>query len=405
LGNKCIVLIGTLDTKGEELLFLKRQIEQRQCDVVMMDVSMGGEPLFEAEVGPQEIAQLGGKGIEEIRGSDDRDAITHTMEKGAIAKVKQLHSEGRLDGIVAIGGVTMALFGGHVMETVPFGVPKLIVCPGAMPAYISSWFDATDVTVMQGILDFTGLNELLQNVLVRVAGGICGMAQAADGSTLRLTKKSIAITQFGFSENCARLVRQHLEEKGYIVYPFHAQGIGDKAMDNLILQGFFDGVIDIVPAGVIEEMFKGNRAAGPKRLEAAGERGLPQVIAPGSVNITNAGPKRIYSEKYASREKKYKIDELRILTRYNAEELTMAAKVYADKLNKAKGPVKILIPNRGWSSLDREGSVLHAPKEDRVFVNALGRNLKPEIEIEELDIHLEDPPFASALVESFIHLS
>jgi uncharacterized protein (UPF0261 family) len=285
-----------------------------------------------------------------------------------------------------------------------FGVPKLIVCPGAMPAYISSWFDATDVTVMQGILDFTGLNELLQNVLIRVAGGICGMAQAADPSILRLTKKSIAITQLGFSENCARLVRQHLEDKGYTVYPFHAQGIGDKAMDNLIMQGFFDGIIDIVPAGVIEEMFKGNRAAGPKRLEAAGERGLPQVIAPYSVNITNAGPKRIYFEKYASREKKYKIDDLCVLTRYNAEELTLAAKVYADKLNKAKGPVRILIPVRGWSSLDREGSVLHAPEEDIVFVNALRESLKPEIQMERLDVHLEDPPFALALVENFIRM-
>jgi uncharacterized protein (UPF0261 family) len=199
-------------------------------------------------------------------------------------------------------------------------------------------------------------------------------------------------------------VRQHLEEKGYVVYPFHAQGIGDRAMDNLIIQGFFDGVIDIVPAGVIEEMFKGNRPAGPKRMEAAGERGLPQVIAPCSVNITNTGPNRINLEKYVSRERKYKIDDLRILTRYNAEELTLAAKVYADKLNRAKGPVKILIPLRGWSSLDRKGSVLHAPEEDKVFVDELRKNLRSGIEIEELDVHLEDPPFAKALVESFLRL-
>lgn len=399
------MLLGTLDTKGEELLFLKDQIEQRSCEVVMIDVSMGGEPLTRAEVGPEEIARSGGKSLEEIRESQDRSTITQIMEKGAIARVKQLCSEGRLDGIVAMGGVSMALFGGHVMETVPFGVPKFIVCPGAMPAYISSWFNATDVTVMQSIVDFAGLNELVKNVLVRVAGGICGMAQATDVSSVRLPKKSIAITQFGFSENCARLVRQHLEERRYIVYPFHAQGIGDRAMDNLIMEGFFDGVIDIVSCGVIEEMFKGNRGAGPKRLEAAGERGLPQVIAPCSINITNAGPNRRYAEKYASRERKYKIDDLRILTRYNAEELTLAAKVYADKLNKAKGPVKILIPTRGWSSLDRNGSILHSPEEDKVFVDELRRHLKPEIQIERLDVHLEDPPFAQALVESFIHLS
>jgi uncharacterized protein (UPF0261 family) len=381
LGNKCIVLLGTLDTKGQELLFLKNQIERRQCDAVMIDVSMGGEPLFEAEVGPQEIAKLGGKSVEEIRQSKDRDSITQVMEKGAIAKVKQLHAARKLDGIVALGGVSMALFGGHVMEVIPFGVPKLIVCPGAMPAYISAWFGATDVSVMQCIVDFAGLNELVKNVLHRVAGGICGMAQATEVSTLKLVKKSVAITQFGFSENCARWVRQHLEERGYIVYPFHAQGIGDRAMDNLIMEGFFDGVIDVVSCGVIEEMFKGNRGAGPKRLEAAGEKGLPQVIAPCSINITNAGPNRRYAEKYASREKKYKIDDLRILTRYNAEELTSAAKVYAEKLNQAKGPVSILIPLRGWSSLDRKGSVLHAPEEDKVFVDELRKNLRPGIGI------------------------
>jgi len=172
----------------------------------------------------------------------------------------------------------------------------------------------------------------------------------------------------------------------------------------LILKGFFDGVIDIASAGVIEEIFAGTRAAGPKRLEAAGERGLPQVIAPCSINITNASLTRRQSEKYISREKKFKQDEARVETRYNREELVTAAKVYAEKLNKAKGPVKILFPTRGWSSLDRKGSVLYAPEEDKVFVEELGRNLKPEIGIEELDCHLEDAEFALALVEAFVEM-
>jgi uncharacterized protein (UPF0261 family) len=228
------------------------------------------------------------------------------------------------------------------------------------------------------------------------------MVEDTEELILQLPEKSVAITEIGYSENCAKVVRQHLEEKGYCVYPFHAQGIGDRAMDDLIRQGLFDGVIDIVSAGVIEEMFSGTRAAGPERLEAAGKRGLPQVIAPCSVNITNAGPARKEAEKYASREKKLKHDELRILTRFNREELVTAAKVYADKLNKAKGPVRFLSPTRGWSSLDRKGSVLHAPEQDKVFIQELRRNLKSEIEIREVDCHLEDPEFALALVESFV---
>lgn len=405
MGKKYVVVIGTLDTKGEELLFLKQQIERRHCGVIVIDVSMGSEPLFEADVGPAEVARLGGKTIEEIRLSNDRNSVTQVMERGAMEKVKQLYSAGEVGGVIAVGGSTMALFGAHVMKLLPFGIPKFIVCPGVVPAHVRRWYDTTDMIIMQGIVDFAGLNELVRSILVRAAGAMCGMVEDSGEATIsRLLEKSVAITQLGWSDNCARLVRRHLEEKGYRVYPFHAQGIGDRAMDALILQGSFDGVIDIAPAGVIEEIFAGTRAAGPKRLEAAGERGLPQVIAPCSVNITNAGLTRKQAEKYVAREKKLKQDETRVETRYNQEELITAAKVYADKLNKAKGPVKILFPTRGWSSLDREGSVLHAPEEDKVFVEELRRNLKPEIGIEELDCHLEDAEFALALVETFVRI-
>ena len=404
MGKRHIVVIGTLDTKGEEILFLKQKIAGRHPEVFVIDVSMGGEPLFEADASPAEIARLGGKTIGEIRLSKDRNWATQVMERGAIEKVKQLYGAGEVGGIMAVGGTTMALLGANVMKLLPFGVPKFILCTGAMPAYLRSWFATMDMIVMQGVVDFAGLNELVKSVLVRAAGVVCGMVEGSGETIPHLAEKSVAITQLGWSDNCGRLVRQHLEDRGYHVYPFHAQGIGDRAMDDLILQGFFEGVIDIASGGVIEEIFAGTRAAGPKRLEAAGERGLPQVVAPGSVNITNAGPERKHARKYASRERKLKQDEFRIETRYSPEELKIAARVYAGKLNKAKGPVKFLFPTRGWSSLDREGSVLHAPEEDKVFVEELKRNLKPEIGVEELDCHLEDAEFAQALVEAFVRL-
>jgi uncharacterized protein (UPF0261 family) len=404
MGKKYVVVLGTLDTKGEEILFLKQQLERRHCDVIVIDVSMGSQPLFEADVGPAEIARLGGKTIEEIRLSKDRDLVTQVMERGAAEKVKQLYSAGEVGGIMAVGGSTMALFGAQVMKLLPFGIPKIIVCPGVVPAHVRRLCDTMDMVLMQGVVDFAGLNELVKSILTRAAGAMCGMLEDSGEAISHLLEKSVAITQLGWSDNCARLVRRHLEERGYRVYPFHAQGIGDRAMDDLIVKGFFDGVVDIASAGVIEEIFHGTRAAGPKRLEAAGERGLPQVIAPCGINITNASLTRRQSEKYISREKKVKQDEARVETRYNREELVTAAKVYADKLNKAKGPIKILFPTRGWSSLDREGSVLHAPEEDKVFVEELRRNLKLEIGIEELDCHLEDAEFALALVETFVRM-
>lgn len=404
MGRKSVIVMGTLDTKGEEILFLKQQLEQKQCSVTVIDVSMGTQPLFKADVTPDEVSRLGGSDIEEVRLSKDRDWINQVMERGAREKVKQLYSAGGVGGIMAVGGSTMALFGARVMKLLPFGIPKVIVCPGVIPAQVRRLYDTMDMIIMQGVVDFAGLNELAMSVLARAAGAMCGMLEDSGEAISSLMEKSVAITQLGWSANCARLVKQHLEERGYRVYPFHAQGIGDRAMDDLIQQGFFDGVIDIAPAGVIEEIFSGTRAGGPRRLEAAGERGLPQIIAPCSINVTNASLTRRKSEIYFSREKKLKQDEARIETRYNLEELTTAARVYAQKLNKAKGPVKILFPARGWSSLDREGSVLHDPEEDKIFVQELRSNLKTEIQIEELDCHLEDDEFALALVEAFVGL-
>ena len=404
MDKKSVIVMGTLDTKGEEILLLKQQLEQKQCRVIVIDVSMGGQPFSKADVGPDEIARLGGSTIEEIRASKDRDWLIQVMERGATEKVRQLYAAGEVGGIMAIGGSTMALFGARVMKLLPFGIPKIIVCPGVIPAQVRRLYGTMDMTIMQGVVDFAGLNELAMSVLTRAAGAMCGMLKDSGEAISSLLEKSVTITQLGWSDNCARLVKQHLEERGYRVYPFHAQGIGDRAMEDLIVQGFFDGVIDIAPAGVIEELFHGTRAAGPKRLEAAGERGLPQVIAPCGINITNASLTRRQADKYVSREKKLKQDEARIETRYNQEELVTAAKVYAEKLNKAKGPVRFLFPTRGWSSLDREGSVLHAPEEDRVFVEELRRNLKPGEGIEELDCHLEDPEFALALVEAFVSM-
>jgi uncharacterized protein (UPF0261 family) len=309
LGKKSVIVMGTLDTKGEEILFLKRQLEQKQCRVIVVDVSMGGQPFFKADVGPDEIARLGGSTIEEIRASQDRDWLTRVMERGAAEKVKQLYAEGNVGGIMVIGGSTLALFGAQVMKLLPFGIPKIIVCPGVIPAQVRRLYDTMDMTIMQGVVDFAGLNELTMSVLVRAAGAMCGVLEGSGETISSLLEKSVAITELGWSDNCARLVKRHLEERGYRVYPFHAQGIGDRAMEDLIVQGFFSGVIDIAPAGVIEELFHGTRAAGPKRLEAAGDRGLPQVIAPCSINITNASLSRRQSEKYVSREKKLKQDE------------------------------------------------------------------------------------------------
>lgn len=399
---KTIVILGTLDTKGEQLQLLKDKILARGHRAILMDMGMGSEPRVKPDITAREIAGLMGHDTEEFRVSRDRFAKAEVMVAGAQMMIADLLARDEVDGAVALGGASMALIGARVMSRLPFGIPKLIATSAAMPAYVSEWFDSMDVAVMQVIMEFTGLNNLLTNAIAQVAGAISGMVEESSSrSSLTLPFPSVAITEIGFCPKCAQQVETLLEAKGYHVFPFHAQGISERAMDNLISQGFFDGVIDIVPAGLIEEIYQGNRPAGMARLDAAAERGIPQIIAPSTVNLTGCGVTRKNREKYASRPRIMKMDELRSMTRFNAEELTYAATVYRDKLNKAKGPVKFFVPLKGWSAIDREGTVLYDPDGDRVFVDALRQGLDPKVEIVEVPCNLEDLEFAVAMVEAF----
>jgi uncharacterized protein (UPF0261 family) len=399
--KKKIVIIGTVDTKGGQLRFLKERIESRGHEAILMDISMGGDPSYQADITSEEIARLAGKDIEAIRASKDRLTITNAMSAGAQQKALDLLSRKGLDGIVSLGGSTIALIASQVMSKLPFGIPKVIAVPAAQTVYVARWFEATDLIVMQLIMEIAGMNDLIKNAISQVAGAISGMVEEAyDHRSLKLPYPSIAITELGFSDQCAKYVEQLLEEKEYHVYPFHAQGISDRAMDRLISQGFFDGVIEIVPAGLIEERFKGNRPAGMARLDAAGERGIPQVWAPCCFNITGAGPTRTNREKYLATGKVLEIDEMRAMARFPVDEMKIGAKLYADKINKAKGPIKLVVPLRGWSSLDREGSVLYDPDEDQIFIDELKKNLRVPLEIEEVDCNLEDFDTAQVLVNS-----
>src|SRR5512136_1056545 len=402
--GKKIVILGTVDTKGEQLRFLKERIASRGLDPILMDLSMGDHPGFQADITPQEIAGLVGKNLEELTASKDRLSVTNLMTAGAQQKAMDLLSRGNLHGMVALGGATMALIGSQVMQKLPFGVPKVIATPAAMPVYVGRWFGATDVIVMQLIMEIAGMNDLVKNALAQVAGAVCGMVEEAfDYKAMKLPYPSIAVTELGFSDQCAKHVEELLTEKGFAVYPFHANGTSDRAMDRLIAQGFFDGVIEIVPAGLIEAKFKGNRAADMERLDAACARGIPQVWAPCCLNLTGAGLTRTNREKYTASGKLLNIDEMRAMARFPRDELLVGAKLYAEKINKAKGPLKLVIPLRGWSSLDREGSVLYDPQEDRLVVEELKRNLTVPLDIEEVDANLEDFQTAKALVDSLVH--
>jgi uncharacterized protein (UPF0261 family) len=415
--SKTIAIVCSLDTKGEEAKYLKELIEARGHKTILIDTNMGGEPAITPDISAEEVARLGGGDIREIRASKKTGEVTPIMIKGASVKVKELLETGQLDGIISFGGASNTTVGTSVMKALPFGIPKFMVSSTAsMPAYAAEYIGTKDITMMHSVVDIAGFNDLTKAVLERAAGGICGMVEASTGAVkpgtdpstgLRIGKAIIAVTEFKFAEVCGHHVREYLEGKGYEVIPCHAQGIGDRAMEELIEQGVFDGVVDLVPAGVSEQLIGGNRAAGPTRLEAAGQRGIPQVVAPCGFEMISCGPldrrdqgDPLWASRRLAERKIFIPDAFRVQVRTSADELREIAQVVAEKLNKSKGPVNFLIPTKGWSALSVEGTDLYEPETDAVFAPALREHLRPDIEVKELDTHLNTPEFARAAVEA-----
>ena len=406
---KHIVILSSLDTKGEEAKVLRDLIEARGFETILVDTSIGGEATLQPDVTSEEVARLGGGNVRDIRASRNTGQVTPIVIKGASVKVQELLAKGLLDGIISFGGASNTTSATSVMKALPFGVPKLMVSSTAsMPAYAAKYIGTKDITMMHSVVDISGINDLTKAVLERAAGGICGMAAASSGPVKPMsTAPLIAMTTFKFAEECGQHAMALLEKKGYTVIPFHAQGIGDSAMEELIEQGLFHGVLDLVPAGVIEDLLGGNRAAGPHRLEAAGKVGLPQVYTPCGFDMLSCGPlgrrekgDPLWTALELAKRKIFIPDEFRVQARTSADEVRKVAEVIGTKLNASKGPVKFFIPTRGWSSLSTEGADLHDPATDALFAPALKRSLRPGIEVSELPMELNSPEFAEALVNA-----
>jgi uncharacterized protein (UPF0261 family) len=416
LMKKTIVLVATLDTKGSEANFLKGLIQERGHRVILLDINTGAEPSILPDISAKEVARAVGWDIEEIRKMKDTGKTSSIMVQGAIEKVNRLLEKGELDGIISLGGASNTTMATAIMKALPFGIPKVMLSSSAaMPAYAGGYFGTKDITMIHSVVDLAGFNPLVKVALTKAAGAICGMVEMGEGPPpLSKTKPAnglIALTEFKFSEECCFHVRTLLNEKGFEVIPFHAQGIGDRAMEELVGEGHFQGVVDIVPAGLSEELLGGNRSAGPNRLEAAGKMGIPQIITPCGFDMLSCGPLErrdrgdpLWVSKHIKDRKLFIPDAFRVQARTTAQELREIAREVARKLNQSKGPVAILIPLKGWSSLDKEGMPLYDPEADKAFVDELKIHLDQKISLIELNLHLNTREFAEEAVGQFLSL-
>jgi uncharacterized protein (UPF0261 family) len=398
-----ILIISTLDTKAQETFFLRDQIKKLGCEALAMDLSMGAPAKEKGDILPDQVAQEGGATIEAIRESRDRTFITKTMTAGAIKLTRKLFAQGQLAGIVGLGGATLSMIATNIMRALPFGVPKLMISSSAaLPGLSTRYIGTGDIILFHTVIELSGLSPHLCNVLNRAARSVCAMAQEPrfSSDTAKVGQKQIALSMFGPCDKCAHLVQDGLTKAGFQVIGFHAAGVCDRAMEDMIGEGFFDGLVDLAPGGVGEELLGGMRSAGPKRLEAAGKVGIPQIIAPSGVNFMSPNRKN-YKPGYDER-RKYDLDKDRTWLRLSTDELEQVAEVMAGKLNQAKGPVLFLIPAKGWSTGDVPGSRSYDPVEDQAFTDALKKYCRPEITIQTVEANLNDPEFAQVVVEAMI---
>lgn len=403
--ERVILLVSTLDTKGPETLYLRDRIKDKGGNPVVLDLSMSGDSPG-ADITPAEVAEAAGAKIEEIRASRERKEITRRMIDGAVKLAGNLLESGLLGGVIGLGGSTGSLMATDVMRSLPFGVPKLMVSStAALPGLSTRYIGTADVAILHTVIEISGLTRPLQNLLDRAAGALVGMARTEPLTVESARQKGIplvAMSMFGPTERCAEQVREGLEKAGYHVIGFSAAGVCDRAMEQMIDRQFFDAVVDLAPGGVGEEVLGGMRASGPERLTAAGRRGIPQVIAPGGVNLTSPRKSR-YKPEHSQR-RKFDLDELRTFLRVSDEEMDRIAQAFAEKLGQAMGPTCLLFPTQGWSAVDPPDGHMFDREQDRIFLDTVKKKGGPNLTVREVDANLEDKVFAEQVVKACIEI-
>lgn len=390
-----IVIPATLDTKGEEVGYLKNLIEKEGCATVVVDVGTLHPPAVPADVSRERVAEAGGMTIEEILKRKDRRLAVQTMTDGAAGIVAGLLSEGRLSGIISVGGGTGTHIGTGVMRTLPLGIPKLMVSTVASRD-MSKLIGTKDITIMHSVTDILGLNPITKKILSNAAAAIVGMARSA--GAIQSEKPIVGLTSFGFITEGAMRVKRTLEDLGYEVAPFHANGTGGMALEDLVDQGLITGVLDFALHEFADEMYGGYCGdIGPGRLESAGRMGIPQVVVPGGLDciVLEFNSLETMPEKVKGR--KVFWYDFRSGVRTNATDVKRLAEKISAKLNMAKGPTAFMIPRVGWSEADSPEGPLHEPGTNDIFLRELKLRLNDHVEVMEVDAHINDEAFARAV--------
>jgi uncharacterized protein (UPF0261 family) len=401
--NRNIAILATLDTKGEEVAFLKNLLRSRGYSATLVDIGPLGPPLVRPDVTNAEVARLGGQNLAALLRSGERDRIMEGMGKGASTLLSLLFAKGRIDGVIGLGGNQGTAVSAMAMRTLPFGFPKYLVstvASGNVRPYIGN----KDIAMVFSVADFLGgRNPVTAAVLSNAAAAVIGMVEHGERIPADPKGRTIAVTTLGNTERAANRAVKSLRAKGYQVIPFHASGAGGSAMEELIGAGVVQGVLDLTPHELTEEVVGAGvyQPVNPGRLQAAGSKGIPQVVSTGGMEYLCFGPRDSIPARLRSR-RTYMHNPYNANVKVSRREMKEVAKEMARRLNGATGPTALLFPRKGWSVYGAAGGPLHDEGGYRAFLTSLKAHLDPRVPLHELDAHINDARFVDACVDQMV---
>jgi len=397
---KTVIVIGTLDTKGPELAYLQDQVIASGCQALLMDVGVHNQSETAADINAGEVARTIGEDIEVLRALPRGEAVERISNAAAV-HLLQLVAEDKAHGVIGLGGSGGTTICAAAMRGLPYGIPKLLV--STLASGNTRWhIDISDMLMMPSILDIGGLNPMLQMVLKNAAGAIAGMVQRHEPYEPS-GRPVVTFTMYGTTTPGVSATRKAVEHAGYETWVFHASGVGGRTMERMVSLGYVRGVIDMTLAEIGAHLVGGLHDAGPKRLEAAGAAGIPQLIIPGAVDTIVLPPRDQVPEKFNGRILNYHNPTMTTMRTEPAEN-TAIGEFLARKLNVSKGEVKLLFPCGGLSSIDRPGNIFYYPEANQALFDALKKNLNSKIELLVDEHHLDDPQFAQRAADIFLSM-
>ncbi len=399
-----VYILGTLDTKGTEVEYVRDLLREFGLTTCVVDTGCLGEPTITADISREAIFEAAGGSLTEVRKKGDRGNAVTLAATGAAKIIATAHARGDVSGVLSLGGSAGTTIGTSAMRALPLGVPKLMVstlASGQTRPYVGS----KDIVMFNAVVDIAGLNRISRTVLSNAARAMAGMVKLPSSVKHESEKQDrplIAATMFGVTTPCVERARQVLEQAGYEVVVFHATGIGGEAMEGLITDGMFAGVLDITTTELADELVGGILSAGPSRLTAAGRKGVPQVISVGALDMVNFGAPDTVPEKFKGR-KFYQHNATVTLMRTTMDENRKLGEEIGRKAAAATGPTVIMIPLKGVSAIDQTGK----PFDDPAARDALCEGVRAThgaVELFELDCHINDAEFAEAAARRLLKL-